>query len=131
MEKGVCKRLIHLSSSSCLKIFFNLSVELVPKEHILRTNYRSVSLTSVPCKILECIVCANIMAHLDEQTGNMFLEEKKKKKKKKKRKKKKKKKKQTKNRSCETQLITVINNWTKSLDAGSQVDTVILDREGL
>ena len=26
--KGVCKRLIHLSSSSCLKIFLNLSVEL-------------------------------------------------------------------------------------------------------
>ena len=26
--KRVCKRLIHLSSSSCLKIFLNLSVEL-------------------------------------------------------------------------------------------------------
>ena len=32
-----------------------------------------------------------------------------------------------KNRSCETQLITVINDWAKILDAGGQVDTFILD----
>ena len=31
-----------------------------------------------------------------------------------------------KNRSCETQLITVINDWAKLLDAGGQVDTFIL-----
>ena len=29
-------------------------------------NYRPVSLTCVPCKLLEHIVCSNIMAHLDE-----------------------------------------------------------------
>ena len=29
-------------------------------------NYRTVSLTCVPCKSLEHIVCSNIMAHLDE-----------------------------------------------------------------
>ena len=29
-------------------------------------NYRLVSLTCVPCKLLEHIVCSNIMAHLDE-----------------------------------------------------------------
>ena len=34
-----------------------------------------------------------------------------------------------KNRSCETQLITVINDWAKILDAGGQVDTFILDFE--
>ena len=34
-----------------------------------------------------------------------------------------------KNRSCETQLITVINNWAKILDAGGQVDSFILDFE--
>ena len=34
-----------------------------------------------------------------------------------------------KNRSCETQLITVINDWAKILDAGGQVDTYILDFE--
>ena len=30
-------------------------------------NYRPVFLTCVPCKLLEHIVCSNIMAHLDEQ----------------------------------------------------------------
>ena len=34
-----------------------------------------------------------------------------------------------KNRSCETQLITVINDWDKIMDAGGQVDTFILDFE--
>ena len=34
-----------------------------------------------------------------------------------------------KNRSCETQLITVINDWAKILDAGGQEDTFILDFE--
>ena len=34
-----------------------------------------------------------------------------------------------KNRSCETQLITVINDWAKLLDAEGQVETFILDFE--
>ena len=32
----------------------------------LACNYRPISLTCVPCKFLEHIVCSNIMAHLDE-----------------------------------------------------------------
>ena len=32
----------------------------------LACSYRPVSLTCVPCKLLEHIVCSNIMAHLDE-----------------------------------------------------------------
>ena len=31
--------------------------------------------------------------------------------------------------SCETQLITVINDWAKILDKGGQIDTFILDFE--
>ena len=31
--------------------------------------------------------------------------------------------------SCETQLITVIDDWAKILDKGGQVDTFILDSE--
>ena len=31
--------------------------------------------------------------------------------------------------NCETQLITVINDWAKILDKGGQVDTFILDFE--
>ena len=61
--------------------------------------------------MLEHIVCTNIMAHLDDKLlsdrQHAFR----------------------KNRSCETQLITVINKWAKILDAGGQVDTFILDFE--
>ena len=75
-------------------------------------NYRPVSLTCVPCKLLEHIVCSNIMAHLDE---HKLLSDK-----------------QhafRKRHSCETQLVTVINDWAKILDNGGQVDTFILDFE--
>ena len=36
------------------------------KKGELACNYRPVSLTCVLCKLLEHIVCSNIMAHLDE-----------------------------------------------------------------
>ena len=78
----------------------------------LTCNYRPVSLTYVPCKLLEYIVCSNIMAHLDEHKllsdrQHAFR----------------------KRHSCETQLITVVNDWTKILDDGGQVVTFILDFE--
>ena len=80
----------------------------------LACNYRPVSLTCVPCKLLEHIVCSNFMAHLDEykllsdrqhafRKGHTC--------------------------SCETQLTTVINDWSKILDNRGQVDTFILDFE--
>ena len=78
----------------------------------LACNYRPVSLTCVLCKLLEHIVCSNIMAHLDE---HRLLSEK-----------------QhafRKWHSCETQLITVIDDWAKILDHQGQVDTFILDFE--
>ena len=69
-----------------------------------------MSLTCVPCKLLEHIVCSNIMAHLDEykllSDGQYAFK---------------------KRHSCETQLTTVINDWAKILDNGGQVDTFILD----
>ena len=75
-------------------------------------NYRPVSLTCVPCKLLEHIVCSNIMAHLDEykllsDRQHAFR----------------------KGHSCETQLPTVINDLAKILDNRGQVDTFILDFE--
>ena len=78
----------------------------------LACNYRAVSLTCVPCKLLEHIVCLNIMAHLDEykllsDRQHAFR----------------------KGHSCETQLTTVINIWAKILDNRGQVDTFILDFE--
>ena len=32
-----------------------------------------------------------------------------------------------KNRSCETQLISLVHEITKNMDAGSQIDMVLLD----
>ena len=65
----------------------------------LACNYRPVSLTCVPCKLLEHTVCSKIMAHLD---GYKLLSDR-----------------QLpfrKRHSCETQLTTVINDWAKILD---------------
>ena len=81
----------------------------------LKRNYLFhviVSLTCVPCKLLEHIVCSNIMAHLDEykllsDRQHAFR----------------------KGHSCETQLTMVINDWAKILDNRGQVDTFILDFE--
>ena len=78
----------------------------------LACNYRLVSLTCVPCKLLERIVCSNIMAHLDKykllsDRQHAFR----------------------KGHSCETQLTTVINGWAKILNNRGQVDTFILDFE--
>ena len=75
----------------------------------LACNYHPVSLTCVPCNLLEHIVCSNIMAHLDEykllsDRQHAFR----------------------KGHSCETQLTTVINDWVKILDNRGHVDTFIL-----
>ena len=78
----------------------------------LACNYLPVSLTCVSCKLLEHIVCSNIMAHLDEHkllSDRQHAFRKK--------------------HSCETQLITVIDDWAKILDKGGQVDTFIFDFE--
>ena len=75
-------------------------------------NYRPVSLTCVPCKLLEHIVCSNIMAHLDEHklvSDRQYAFRKK--------------------HSCDTRLITVMNDWATILDKSGQVDSVILDFE--
>ena len=84
----------------------------IPKGWSLACNYRPVSLTCVPCKLLEHIVCSNIMAHLDEykllsDRQHAFR----------------------KGHICETQLTTVINDWAKIFANSGQVDIFILDFE--
>lgn len=76
----------------------------------LASNYRPISLTSVPCKILEHILYSHIIHHLnthniltDSQHGFRTR------------------------RSCETQLIVTIDNILKEMDQSNQVDTAILD----
>ena len=65
-----------------------------------------MSLTCMPCKLLEHIVCSNIMTHLSNRQHAF-----------------------RKRHSCETQFTTVINDWVKILDKGGQLDTFILDYE--
>ena len=82
-------------------------------DRTLPSIYRSMSLTCVPCKMLnyEHTVCTNIMAHLDEHKLLSDRQQAFKK-----------------NHSCETQLITIINNRAKIFDAGQvHVDIFILD----
>ena len=73
-------------------------------------NYRPVSLTSICCKLLEHIIYSNIFEQLDKynilgshqhgfRTGH----------------------------SCETQLLTTLDDLTYSLNSGFQTDLVLLD----
>ena len=74
------------------------------------SNYRPVSLTSVNCKVLEHIIFHHIMSHLQEHnilTNDQHGFRK--------------------GHSCETQLITTIEEIHRHLDKGQQTDTVILD----
>ena len=73
----------------------------------LACNDRPVSLTCVPCKLLEHIVCSKIMAHLDK---NKLLSDRQ-------------------HVFQKKQLITVIDDGAKILDKSGQVDTFILDFE--
>ena len=76
----------------------------------LASNYRPISLTSISCKIMERLIHTHLFSHLesinilcDQQHG--FRPR----------------------RSCESQLITTVNNISKSLDSGFQIDIIFLD----
>ena len=74
------------------------------------SNYRPVSLTSVCCKIIEHVIHSHVINHLER---NNILEDK-----------------QhgfRKRRSCESQLITTINDLAKGLNDKQQIDAVLLD----
>ena len=76
----------------------------------LPENYRPVSLTSVICKILEHIICRHLLKHLEKHKiltnlNHGFRS----------------------GYSCETQLITTINDFLQEHDKGQQVDIAILD----
>ena len=73
-------------------------------------NYRPVSLTCLCCKMLEHIIVSSIMKHVDKHQiltdcQHGFRAK----------------------RSCETQLITLIDDLASTLDRGVQTDMVILD----
>ena len=108
----VFSNLLILMKSQKEWLLANMCPLFKKRDRALTRNYRPVSLTCVPSKLLENIVCANIMAQLEEyqllsDRQHAFW----------------------KRHSCETQLTTVIYDWVKILDKGVQVDIFILDFE--
>ena len=76
----------------------------------MASNYRPVSLTSIPCKVMESFVRDHMIEHMikedllsDNQFG--FL----------------------KGRSTGLQLLNVLNQWSEILDKGDKVDAIYLD----
>ena len=73
-------------------------------------NYRPISLTCILCKVMEHIVALNLSQHLNRNNvlyglQHGFLEK----------------------RSCETQLIELVEELSRKLSNGHQVDLVLLD----
>lgn len=88
----------------------NVSAIYKKSEHYKPSNYRPVSLTSVPCKVMEHIVVSHMMDHLetnkilkDNQHGFR------------------------KKRSCETQLLELTDNLLSNLENGLRTDMIVLD----
>jgi hypothetical protein len=73
-------------------------------------NYRPVSLTSVPCKLLEHIICGHMMKHLEKHNVLTSLNHG-----------------FRSGYSCETQLVVTKHDMLQSFDKGKQVDIGILD----
>ena len=74
------------------------------------SNYRPVSLTSQVCKVLESMVRKHILEHLDENNilsdkQHGFRE----------------------GRSCLTNLLEIMENWTEILDEDDGIDVAYLD----
>ncbi|PJE77977.1 hypothetical protein CI610_03092 [invertebrate metagenome] len=73
-------------------------------------NYRPISLTSVPCKIMQRIIRDSILQHME--TNNLFsshqhgFRQKK---------------------SCTTQLLETMDDWAKLLDEGNNIDVIYMD----
>lgn len=75
-----------------------------------KSNYRPISLTCIACKIFEHIVHSHVMKHMilhsiidDRQHG--FRP----------------------GHSCETQILSILEHWTSSLDVRSEVVAILLD----
>ena len=73
-------------------------------------NYRPVSLTSVPCKLMESIVMDGVKKHLKKRNipndcQHGFVS----------------------GRSCLTNLLLSVEDWTEKIDNGSSVDIIYLD----
>ena len=73
-------------------------------------NYRPISLTSIPCKVLESLIRDRLMSHMEDEEllskhQHGFRAR----------------------RSCSSQLIEVLDEWSACLESGEPVDTLYLD----
>ena len=73
-------------------------------------NYRPISLTSIPCKLMEHIIVSNMMCHLEKESilcpqQHGFR----------------------KGHSCETQLLEFFEDVSSGLDAGIPSDVIVMD----
>ena len=73
-------------------------------------NYRPISLTCVLCKVLEHVVASSISRHFTEQNILFDLQHGFREK-----------------RSCETQLIMLVDELAKNMQAKKQTDLILLD----
>ena len=73
-------------------------------------NYRPVSLTSIPCKLMERVLRDSMFEYLEKNDAlspcqHGFVSK----------------------RSCVTNLVDILDNWTASLDEGVPIDAIYLD----
>ena len=73
-------------------------------------NYRPISLTSMPCKIMEHIIFHEMMSHLDSNQVLVNYQHGFRKK-----------------LSCKTQLICTVEEIARSLHKGEETDLIIMD----
>ena len=88
----------------------NISAAFKKGNRHLAENYRPISLTSVPCKILEHIICRHLLKHFENfkiltDLNHGFRS----------------------GYSCETQLLTTADHLLSSFDNDKQIDIAILD----
>ena len=74
------------------------------------SNYRPISLTCILCKVMEHIIASNLTAHLNRHNILYNLQHGFRQK-----------------RSCETQLLQLVEDLGKQLIKGNQIDLVLLD----
>ena len=74
------------------------------------SNYRPISLTCILCKVMEHIIASNLTAHLNRHNILYDLQHGFRQK-----------------RSCETQLLQLVEDLGKQLIKGNQIDLVLLD----
>ena len=112
--------------SSILTLIFNKSYQSAEVPSIWRTahvcpiykkgktfeaiNYRSVSLTCIAYKLMEHVVTSNIMVHADRNNIMNPLQHG-----------------FRKGLSCDTQMVEFVDDITKNLDSGKQIDCLIMD----